>query len=222
MNFMAWNCRGTAAKGFSGLLKDLRREYSASLMFLLETHSSGPNCLKQVKKTGFSGQFVVEARGHSGGIWCLWEVSLWKVEVLESSNQFAHLRVTWKGHITWVITVVYASPRFAQRQEVWDDLARLAETTSEAWVILGDFNSILAEHERRGGSSNFSIRGMQSFRRMMQECDLLDMGFQGSPFTWKHGNLFQRLDRVLCNLQWRMRFQSAIVVHLPFSSRIIG
>lgn len=100
MNFMAWNCRGTAAKGFLGLLKDLRREYSASLMFLLETHSSGPNCLKQVKKMGFSGQFVVEARGHSGGIWCLWEVSLRKVEVLESSNQFAHLRVTWKGHIT--------------------------------------------------------------------------------------------------------------------------
>lgn len=59
MNFMAWNCRGTTAKGFSGLLKDLRREYSASLMFLLQTHSSGPNCLKQVKKTGFSGQFVL-------------------------------------------------------------------------------------------------------------------------------------------------------------------
>lgn len=47
--------------------------------------------------------------------------------------------------------MVYASLRFAQRQEVWDDLARLAETTSEAWVILGDFNSIPVEHERRGG-----------------------------------------------------------------------
>lgn len=150
MNFMAWNCRGTAAKGFSGLLKDLRREYSASMMFLLETHSSGLKCQNLVKKIGFSGHFVVEARGQSGGIWCLWEVSLWKVVVLESSSQFVHLLVTWKGHISWVVTVVYASPRFAQRQELWGDLVRLAQSINEAWMIWGDFNSILGDHERRG------------------------------------------------------------------------
>lgn len=68
MNCLSWNCLGTAAKGFPGLVKDLRKEYSASLIFLLKTHSSGQVAVRQVKKTGFSGSFIEDARGQSGGI----------------------------------------------------------------------------------------------------------------------------------------------------------
>lgn len=39
---------------------------------------------------------------------------------------------------------------------------------------------------------------------------------QGSPFTWRRGDLFQRLDRFLINIQWRLMFQNAVVRHLPF------
>lgn len=200
MNFLSWNCRGTVAKGFTNLIKDLSKVYNASLIFLLETHASGQMAIKQAKKTGFSGQFIVDSRGQSDGIWCLWDANSWKVEVIESSNQFIHLQVSWKGHITWFVTVVYASTRVVRRQELWDDLSRLANTMDGPWVVLGDFNAILADHERRAGSPNFSIRGMHGFREMVQSCCLMDAGFQGSPFTWKHGNLFQRLDRVFCNI----------------------
>lgn len=57
---------------------------------------------------------------------------------------------------------------------------------------------------------------MKNFCDMILACNLLDAGFQGSPFTWKHGRLFQRLDRVLVNIQWRLKFQGANVFHLPF------
>lgn len=38
MNVTCWNCCGTMAKDFAGLIRDLRYEYSASMIALLETH----------------------------------------------------------------------------------------------------------------------------------------------------------------------------------------
>nr|KYP70172.1 hypothetical protein KK1_009383 [Cajanus cajan] len=40
------------------------------------------------------------------------------------------------------------------------------------------------------------------------------MGFQGSPYTWRRGSLFERLDRVLASFEWRVDFPKAEVTHL--------
>lgn len=138
------------------------------------------------------------------------------MNVIQSSYQHVHLQVTWEGTVSWVITACYASPTFVRRQELWDSLLHLANSVTESRVVLGDFNAIPGDHERRGGSQNFSVRGMSGFREMVQGCHLIDAGFQGSPFTWKHGNLYQRLDRVFCNLSLRLKFPSATIFHLPF------
>jgi len=55
-----------------------------------------------------------------------------------------------------------------------------------------------------------------SFQEMISETELIDAGFQGPTYTWKRGNSLKRLDRVLINLAWRIRFQNALVLHLPF------
>lgn len=216
MNFVSWNCRGTGAKGFTSLIKDIRRHYDASLMFLMETHSSGQRAKQQANRTGLLGNFIVDSRGQAGGIWCIWDTSSWKVDIIESSDQFVHTRVTWKGSIKWLITAVYASPNYIRRNQLWGDLTRISEAVNEPWVVLGDFNTICGPHERKGGSSNFSIRGSINFRNIIHDCDLIDVGFQGNHFTWKHGNHYQRLDRVMINIQWRLKFQEAAVFHLPF------
>lgn len=216
MNFVSWNCRGTGAKGFTSLIKDIRRHYDASLMFLMETHSSGQRAKQQANRTGLLGNFIVDSRGQAGGIWCIWDTSSWKVDIIESSDQFVHTRVTWKGSIKWLITAVYASPNYIRRNQLWGDLTRISEAVNEPWVVLGDFNTICGPHERKGGSSNFSIRGSINFRNIIHDCDLIDAGFQGNHFTWKHGNHYQRLDRVMINIQWRLKFQEAAVFHLPF------
>lgn len=112
--------------------------------------------------------------------------------------------------------MVYASPNYARRTQLWDDLAHLADSIHLPWVILGDFNVILTDAERKGGSNNPSPRGRQDFQNMIQGCELIDAGFQGSPFTWRKGYLHQRLDRVLINMQWRLRFPQASVLYLPY------
>lgn len=165
---------------------------------------------------GFSGSHIVESMGQAGGIWCLWDVQSWKVSILNSSPQWVHLSVSWKRQESWLITVVYASPNLARRAQLWDDLSQLAETIDQPWSVLGDFNAILTDEERRGGASSPSTRGRQGFRDMISDCNLVDAGFQGSPFTWRNGSLFQRLDRILINMQWRTRFPQAAIFHLPY------
>lgn len=116
MNVISWNCRGTGAKGFASLLKDMCKEYDASLVFLLETHSSGDMARRQAKKMGLNGMFIIDSQGQSGGMWCLWNDDNWSILVVDHSEQFIHLKVNWKGTLTWFVTAVYASPQFARRQ----------------------------------------------------------------------------------------------------------
>lgn len=58
------------------------------------------------------------------------------------------------------------------------------------------------------------------FSNWINNCNLLDLGFVGSKFTWKGpqwqglDRVFKRLDRALCNSSWRTKFEEAIVLVL--------
>uniref|UniRef100_A0A1J3D4G4 Uncharacterized protein n=1 Tax=Noccaea caerulescens TaxID=107243 RepID=A0A1J3D4G4_NOCCA len=57
----------------------------------------------------------------------------------------------------------------------------------------------------------------------MNEQAFIDMVFSGSRFTWKRGRVernfvAKRLDRVLCNAHARLKWQEAVVKHLPYLS----
>ncbi|RYQ93893.1 hypothetical protein Ahy_B09g100109 [Arachis hypogaea] len=84
MNIICWNCRGAGGKSFHSLIRDMRKEYDAHFIILLETHVSGMKGKKIRDKMGFDGSFIVEAIGHSGGIW--------DVVVLDYSHQLVHLQ----------------------------------------------------------------------------------------------------------------------------------
>ncbi|KAG4949120.1 hypothetical protein JHK86_042359 [Glycine max] len=66
MNAITWNFQGTSNKGFVPLIKDILKEYDVSLLFLLETHSSGPNVVRTIKRiwtewVAFGGSLWSEA-----------------------------------------------------------------------------------------------------------------------------------------------------------------
>ncbi|XP_020229075.1 uncharacterized protein LOC109810102 [Cajanus cajan] len=178
-------------------------------------HVSGAKEEAIIKRIGLDGVFIEKVRGHVGGIWCLRNPSLWKVQVLDNSHYHVHMRVNWQNTGEWLLIVVYYSPHYQHRQELWDVLRELSLDIDCAWAILGDFNSIIHPHERKGGSANPSNRGILGFSNMINNCDLIDAIFQGYPLTWKRGSLEQRLDMLLINIQWRMKFTEATVFHLP-------
>ncbi|XP_072066677.1 uncharacterized protein [Arachis hypogaea] len=102
---------GVGGKGFPTLIRDLRRNYEAHLIILLETHISGDWGKIIRNKMGFDSCCVEEARGHSGGIWVLWDFHYWKVEAIQQHIQFIHLKIEGRDSMPWMLTAIYGSPQ---------------------------------------------------------------------------------------------------------------
>ena len=81
------------------------------------------------------------------------------------------------------------------------------------WPMVGDFNLVLFDYELMGATNGH--RCCFAFCECIEYCHLMDVGFQGSPFTWRRLNLRERLDHVLVNQHWYNEFVEIGVVHLP-------
>nr|KYP38810.1 Transposon TX1 uncharacterized [Cajanus cajan] len=75
---------------------------------------------------------------------------------------------------------VYGSPHSQFRVDLWRDIKRLATEVNGAWCLLGDFNVVLQDDERYGGTRKVCYRGDQSFREVVQEL----LWFQKSRCKW--------------------------------------
>lgn len=80
----------------------------------------------------------------------------------------------------------------------WDNLEIFADSILEPWLLVGDFNAIGSQKEKHGGQpfACFSKYGLSSF---ISDYGLVDLGFNGNPFTWNNGrqgaaNIRKRLD----------------------------
>ncbi|KAL1330769.1 uncharacterized protein LOC107627531 [Arachis ipaensis] len=215
MNIISWNCRGAGGKTFPTLIRDIRREYNANFIILLETHISGSRGAAVRDKIGFDSSFIVEANGHSGGIWCLWDSGSWKVDILEYNQQIVHLRLTGNNAATWLLSAVYGSPQRPNRRSLWIFLRSLVANINLSWCILGDFNALLHDYERQGGTRSANSGAFSDFQSCVSDCGLVDLGYMGWLFTWRRGDLVERLDRGLCNLDWQLAFREASLKHLP-------
>lgn len=113
---------------------------------------------------GFSGSFMVDCRGRSGGLALLWKES---VEVF--------LKLYSKGHINSVIkeagnvlrfTGLYGQPNSTLRHFSWELLRRLKglnDLRDLPWLVGGDFNEICYYTEKLGGKKRPPSQ-MQAFR----------------------------------------------------------
>ncbi|XP_042009088.1 uncharacterized protein LOC121757638 [Salvia splendens] len=56
---------------------------------------------------------------------------------------------------------------------------------------------------------------MVDFAEAIEDCRLMDPGFDGADFTWAKNGLFEQLDRVLVNEAWTRVFEATWVTNLP-------
>ncbi|GAA0153347.1 hypothetical protein LIER_37660 [Lithospermum erythrorhizon] len=93
---------------------------------------------------------------------------------MQNHRQRVHLQVvhnlTWKSSF---LTVVYASCNVVK-------------------------HLVMCGKERIGGNAPDTL-SMADFNQCLLDCNLLDVGFVGSKYTWSNGTVSQRLDRVVCN-----------------------
>ncbi|KAA3479296.1 reverse transcriptase [Gossypium australe] len=125
------------------------------------------------------------------------------------------------GQDDWRFTCFYGSPYLKDKNIAWDVLRRLSYENPHPWLEAGDFNEILFGFEKKGGGTRDQGR-MDAFRDILEECQLMDIGYSGTWFTWERGNLpetsiRERLDRGVANEKWITLFPMGRVQHLSFS-----
>ncbi|KAF8405522.1 hypothetical protein HHK36_010429 [Tetracentron sinense] len=169
-------------------------------------------------KLQFEEMAVVNPIGTAGGLCVFWKAPWW-VEVLHSTGHIIHLRVKDReGAQSWYLSLVYGPPVESERQRFWAELAcSTPKDRDHLW--LGDFNEVLFNFEKKGGIPKTPAQ-LEVLSGFVRAQGLLDLGFQGNPFSWTNkrvgrDNVRERLDRALCSVAWRLRFDSAMVSHLP-------
>ncbi|XP_042019057.1 uncharacterized protein LOC121766893 [Salvia splendens] len=152
----------------------------------------------------------------SGKIWIFTREGF-NFDVMDDSEQALHgiLRLEACSQPVAVTTAIYAKCTRAERYPLWYKLRDLADNLeSRPWIIGGDFNNILNPRDRSGSESNRQAE-MLDFAEAIEDCRLVDVGFDGAPFTWAKNNLFERLDRVFINEQWMSVFEATRITNLP-------
>jgi len=160
----------------------------------------------------------VEAQGFKGGIWVLWNSHELDAKIITSHDQFVTIEITPPNRRSWLLTIVYANPHGPLREALWQELAQCATDFRKPWLLAGDFNETAYLEERNHGSPEM-LRRCNRFKQLIENNGLIDLGFFGPNFTWTRGlnqenRKEARLDRALCNMEWRGRFQEAAVRHL--------
>ena len=141
------------------------------------------------------------------------------VTILASTEQEIHAIIkVHSSNLSWLITGIYASPRYRERRILWDNLNKVATLHNLPWLVLGDFNEILSSEDKLGGRPINLYRPMV-FQQCLNSYNLLDLGFQGPRFTWVNKRDFlafiqERIDRCFANSSWRTMYPEASVYHL--------
>ncbi|XP_050241371.1 uncharacterized protein LOC126690300 [Quercus robur] len=95
---------------------------------------------------------------------------------------------------------------------------QIAELHSMPWVIAGDFNEPLNSADKLGGRE-VSISRSLLLKECLDKCNMVDLGFSGSRFTWTnkrdaHVLIQERIDRFFVNIDWCTMYPEARVTHL--------
>ncbi|KAG7579838.1 Ribonuclease H domain [Arabidopsis thaliana x Arabidopsis arenosa] len=197
------------------------KKFNTDILAIFETHAAGDRAMRICRGLGFENSCRVDAVGQSGGLWLLWRSEVGDVEIVELDEQFIYAKVKKEGDVFHLITV-YAAPSATRRSGLWGKLRTIIQGIDGPMMIGGDFNTIVRLDERMGGNGQLSSDSLE-FGDWINEMALIDMGFRGNKFTWRRGRVEQtcvakRLDRVMCCAQTRLRWQEAVVSHLPFFS----
>ncbi|KAL0444096.1 UNVERIFIED_CONTAM: hypothetical protein Slati_2132300 [Sesamum latifolium] len=133
-------------------------------------------------------------------------------EFVEVKAKSRHRRMASHSRPERIMTRSHSRAMLARRT-IWSFMRTVAEQASP-WFIGGDFNSVISISERSNGVFP-THHSVEDFLEAIFDCGLVDVGFQGSQFTWTDHRLWQRLDRILLSSAWIDGCPNTLVRHLP-------
>ncbi|XP_031099874.1 uncharacterized protein LOC116004082 [Ipomoea triloba] len=217
MSTLCWNCRGLGNPRTVRELIDLVYIKKPDFIFLMETKVGRIHAECVRIKLGFEGLFYVDNVGLSGGLALFWRTNN-TAKLLSFSKNHIDVEVSLTGYGVWRMTGFYGFPERGRRSESWDLLRSLAGRSPLPWVVLGDFNDLLFQYEKRGGNPHPDSL-LRGFGEAVADCGLSQLSMHGHPFTWQRGKgttdwLEERLDKVLAREDWCDALPCATVTNI--------
>jgi hypothetical protein len=113
------------------------------------------------------------------------------------------------------VTGVYGPSEGNNRDYFMHQLRNEKPIDDIPWILCGDFNLVLAAHER---SSNIMHLRDRAFKRTVDELALIDMPMLGRHYTWSNARekaTLVRHDRFLISQCWNQQFPATSQKALP-------
>ncbi|CAI9099857.1 OLC1v1036739C1 [Oldenlandia corymbosa var. corymbosa] len=181
-NIMSWNIRGLNSPLKHREVTSYLSMNKVGFAWILETKLIGEKAKEIVMKKWHQYEYYGNHEGKSkGSILVLWRKEDYEVQIQTVNKQYIHCWVKNLNTKCWFyVTVVYADYLVQGRIKLWEELKQVADHTTEAWLIMGDFNCVTNPEERLGGRKQV---GDQS--------------------------IMAKLDRILGNGEWFNQFSTA-------------
>ena len=164
---------------------------------------------------------VVPSIKQASGLALLWK-TLMQVDVLTYSPPHIDAIVTEEqGRKKWRFTGFYGHPEIEKREESWKLMESRSHRSDLPWICMGDYNEIMHAKEKEGGGVR-SDGQMRAFHEVINKCQLRDLGYVGSDYTWSRrlrsrGWVRERLDKALVSTTWAESFLAVRFFHAATS-----
>jgi exonuclease III len=204
--------------------KKLISNHQPDLIFLMETKllDNQYHFLNSFNDT-YSAHIVncsVSGGGKAGGLATIWNHCRINMDIKNSDLNYIDMFISSPLYpLVWRATGIYGYPQSHNKFltcELINDLS--CTNICSNWLLFGDFNLVLTNEEKIGGNT-LEPNITTSFRNTLSHCDLQDLGYNDSIYTWtnKHkGNqlIKSRLDRFLATSDWISTFPNHANTHL--------
>jgi exonuclease III len=225
MKLLSWNCRGLGQSSAVRELKQIILTHKPDIMFLTETKFLTADFKKKANSFGncFSNHFIVDCtmstRNRSGGLAMFWCNNVNITIVGYNNNMIDCYVMSDNNSSNWRATDIYGFPQQDKKVMTCELINNLKlANCHDQWLVFGDFNLIMHPSEKQGGrDNNHNIINLAL--DMLNDCNLVDLGYHGTPFTWTNNqetgdNIKERIDRFCATTSWISRFPRFTNYHL--------
>ncbi|KAE8684567.1 Protein KINKY POLLEN [Hibiscus syriacus] len=175
-NLMSWNIRGLGRRVKARAVRRVVEERKPLVLFIQESKMEVVN-QSVVRKMGgnlLTAAAVSAAEGSAGGL-----ITLWNEKECQVQEEIIHRRfIAVKGTIDevlgscWFINV-YGPSVDSEKEAFFGELFLFLENLDSPVCLGGDFNVVMSQEEKIGGSVN--LASMFAFREFVSKTNLVDL-----------------------------------------------
>lgn len=115
----------------------------------------------------------------------MWKDSI-NVQLIKFSPSHIQIVVKSIDGPQWLFTSIYDHFETAKRGKTWHLMNTLKPMDGVPLLVGGDFNKIVAQHEKNGGNLR-SKHQIKDFQSILDYCQIQDLDFVGNIYTWCKG-----------------------------------